>query len=87
MKRKKKRSKYSENINKRILIYLVIVILLFMVIILRLFQVMIIDNKKYKNKLETNSQLKTYTNITISIKITIPISIFSPQIKFFLQLF
>ena len=51
MKRKKKRSKYRENINKRILIYLVIVILLFMVIILRLFQVMIIDNKKYKNKL------------------------------------
>ena len=49
MKRKKKRSKYRENINKRILIYLVIVILLFMVIILRLFQVMIIDNKKYKN--------------------------------------
>ena len=51
MKRKKKRSEYRENINKRILIYLVIVILLFMVIILRLFQVMIIDNKKYKNKL------------------------------------
>ena len=50
MKRKKKRSEYRENINKRILIYLVIVILLFMVIILRLFQVMIIDNKKYKNK-------------------------------------
>lgn len=51
MKRKKERSKYRENINKRILIYLVIVTLLFMVIILRLFQVMIIDNKKYKNKL------------------------------------
>ena len=52
MKRKKKRSKYRENINKRILIYIVIVTLLFMVIILRLFQVMIIDNKKYKNKLD-----------------------------------
>lgn len=51
MSKKKRIRKYKDNLNKRILIYLTIVIILFIVILMRLFQVMIIENKKYKEKL------------------------------------
>ncbi|MBR4619147.1 MAG: penicillin-binding protein 2 [Bacilli bacterium] len=48
-----KKVRYRRNIIRRINIYLFLVFFVFIVLIFRLFQVMVLDNKKYRNKIKT----------------------------------